>query len=165
MRRIRSVPVALVAAGLISGVVPQAPAQAATPLYAMITVTINARAGVRPTFTVSAQAPAWKCVEGTWGSGTYVVECTPPPAPDGFENYCAWNVLAVTSAGIPGAGNLYGHTHCDTNAGSSASTPTGASSGDADLVNVPVSTFYCRGFGGAVEPALRPWTITCTANH
>lgn len=165
MRRIRSARVLVMAAALVGGAVTATPANAA-PIYPMIAVQITARAGQVPTYSVVAQAPTpWSCAQGPWGSGVFVVTCTAPAAPVGFENTCLWTVVNVTSAGIPGAGNLYGQTQCDNHPGSAASTPSGGSASDVDAVNVQFSTVVCRAQGGVFEPSTRPWTVSCTNNH
>lgn len=162
LRPIRSL---LAGTAVLTGLVMSAPAHAA-PIYPMIAVTITARAGQTPTFAVTAQAPsAWTCIPGTWGGGTFVVACTPPAAPTGFTNTCIWNAVAVSSVGIPLAGNLYAQAHCDSDPGASTSTPSGTSNAGAAVVNVAFDTFYCRVYGGFFEPSMRPWTVTCTDNH
>lgn len=154
------------AAGLVSAVATATPAEAALPVYPMIAITISARAGQVPTATVSAQAPAfWTCSQPTWGFGTYVVACTPPAAPPGFENVCAWNIVTVTSAGIPGFGPLNARASCDGDPGAAASTNSGGTNQAATLPNIPFSTFFCSAAGGVNEPAMRPWTVNCTVDH
>lgn len=165
MRSLRTFRLVLAASGVVTGLVMTAPAHAA-PIYPMIAVTITARAGQVPTYTVTAQAPTpWTCAQGQWGSGTYEVACTPPIAPAGFTNTCIWNAVAITSAGIPLAGNLYAQANCDNDPGASAATPSGTSNSGAAVVNLAFTTFYCRVIGGATEPSTRPWTATCTDNH
>jgi hypothetical protein len=164
MRSLRTFRLVLAATGVVTGLVMTAPANAA-PITPMIAVTITARAGMVPTFDASVQAPAWTCVKQQWGSGTFVVACTPAAAPGGFTNTCVWNAVAITSAGIPLAGNLYAQSYCDTDEGAGASTPSGTSTASSAVVDVAFTTFYCRVDGGATEPSTRPWTVTCTDNH
>lgn len=164
MNGMRKARVVLAATAVVSGFTLTAPANAA-PIYPMIVVTVTGRAGVTPSFTITAQSPTWTCVQGTWSAGSYVVECTPPTPPAGFTNTCLNTAVSVTSGGIPGAGALYGQTHCDDDPGSAASTPTGSSAVDADVPNVEFTKGYCEVHGGPAEPAKRPWTVTCTIDH
>ena len=167
MNRLRNaVRLLAVGTGALSTLVTATQANAALPIYPMIAITISARAGQVPTYVVTAQAPGlWACSQPTWGLGTYVVHCTPPAAPAGFENVCVWNIVTVTSAGIPGFGPLNARANCDGDPGAAASTNTGGTNQATTLPNIVFSDFYCSVSGGINEPGMRPWTVNCTVDH